>query len=64
MKYKYTGTDERVFPSLGIVVKPNEEFEAPDNFHAADVTAVSGSKTFVKPVTSATSAASDTKVGE
>ena len=37
MKYKYIGTDERVFPSLGIVVKPGEEFEAPENFSVADV---------------------------
>jgi hypothetical protein len=37
MKYTYNGTDERVFPSLGLVVKPGEEFEAPDNFVAADV---------------------------
>ena len=37
MKYKYNGTDERVFPSLGFVVKPGEEFEAPENFVAADV---------------------------
>jgi hypothetical protein len=37
MKYKYKGTDERVFPSLGLVVKPGDEFEAPENFSAADV---------------------------
>jgi hypothetical protein len=37
MKYKYNGTDERVFPTLGVVVKPGEEFEAPENFVAADV---------------------------
>ena len=38
MKYKYNGTDERVFPSLGVVVKPGDEFDAPDNFNAPDVT--------------------------
>lgn len=64
MKYKYVGTDERVIPSLGIIVKPNEEFDAPDDFAAADVTAASGSKSFTKPVTSAPSDKSDTKVGE
>jgi hypothetical protein len=26
-----------VFPTLGVVVKPGEEFEAPENFVAADV---------------------------
>ena len=37
MKYRYIGTDARVFPSLGLVVKPGDEFEAPDNFSVADV---------------------------
>jgi hypothetical protein len=37
MKYKYTGTVERVFPSLGITLNPGEEFEAPNNFSAANV---------------------------
>ena len=36
-KFRYTGTDERVFPTLGIVVKAGEEFDAPENFKAADV---------------------------
>jgi hypothetical protein len=40
-RYKYTGTDERVFPSLGIVVQPNDEFDAPDDFNAYSVTTVS-----------------------
>jgi hypothetical protein len=40
-KYKYTGTDERVFPSLGIVVAPNAEFDAPDDFNAHEVISVS-----------------------
>ena len=67
MKYKYNGTDERVFPSLGITVKPNDEFDAPDNFSAAGVTPV-GAKTFTKPTETkpepTKSAASDTTVGE
>ena len=61
MKYKYTGTDERVFPTLGITVKPGDEFDAPANFSALDVT--SGAPT--KPVeTPKPSAPSDLKVGE
>jgi hypothetical protein len=61
MKYKYTGTDERVFPTLGITVQPGDEFEAPANFSATDVTA--GAPT--KPVeTPKPSAPSDLKVGE
>ena len=29
MKYTYIGTDERVIPSLGLTVKPGDEFDAP-----------------------------------
>lgn len=60
MKYKYTGTDERVIPSLGIVVKPNEEFEAPENFVAAEITPV-GAKPNNQVKVSETS---DLKAGE
>jgi hypothetical protein len=59
MKYKYTGTDSRVFPTLGIVVKPGDEFEAPDKFEVPNVVPSGASKT-----TTATSAASDPTVGE
>jgi len=51
MKYKYNGTDERVFPSLGVVVKPGEEFDAPDNFSAPNVVAVGAAKPVIKPAT-------------
>jgi len=40
MKFTYNGTDERVFPSLSIVVKPGDSFEAADDFSAANVSAV------------------------
>jgi len=53
MKYKYNGTDERVFPTLGIVVKPGEEFDAPENFVAADVVTSTGTAT-IKPTTKPT----------
>ncbi len=59
MKYKYNGTDERVFPSLGVVVKPGEEFEAPENFSAPDVTPAGMSKPTPKPTTSETKMESD-----
>jgi hypothetical protein len=39
MKFTYNGTDERVFPSLAIVVQPGDSFEAPDDFSAANVSA-------------------------
>lgn len=57
MKYKYNGTDERVFPSLGLVVKPGDEFEAPENFSVADVVPA-GAKSAVK------TPSPETKVGE
>jgi hypothetical protein len=59
MKYKYTGTDSRVFPTLGIIVKPGEEFEAPDNLNVPNVVPAGAIKS-----TPATSAASDSTLGE
>jgi hypothetical protein len=44
MKQKYNGTDERVFPTLGITVKPGEEFDAPDGFTHPDCTSTGASK--------------------
>jgi hypothetical protein len=40
MKFTYKGTDERVFPSLSIVVNPGDSFDAPDDFSAANISAV------------------------
>lgn len=48
MKLKYIGTDERVFPTLGITVKPGDEFDAPEDFSHPDFTA--GSKMFSSKV--------------
>lgn len=59
MKYKYIGTDSRVFPTLGITVKPGEEFEAPEKFDVPNVVPAGANKS-----TSATSAASDLTSGE
>lgn len=61
MKLKYNGTDERVFPSLGITLKPGDEFDAPEGFAHPDCTAPG----FAKPTATPTpapikSAASDT----
>lgn len=36
--FTYSGSDERVFPTISVVVKPGEKFEAPDDFSAVDVT--------------------------
>ena len=69
MKYKYNGTDERVFPSIGKTVKPGDEFDAPEGFKAADVIATSAPKPLVTEPTEPTktttmSAASDHKLGD
>ena len=62
-RYKYTGTDERVFPTLGLVVKPNDEFDAPDDFVAYAVVSASAKiSAKATPVTD-TSAAPDTTQG-
>ena len=40
MKFQYNGSDERVFPTLSLVVKAGDTFEAPDDFSAADVSPI------------------------
>jgi hypothetical protein len=65
MKYKYNGTDERVFPSIGITVKPGDEFDAPEGFVVADVTPAGSKPSIPQPTpTTTVSAASDKKLGE
>lgn len=67
MKYKYNGTDERVFPSIGVTVKPGDEFDAPEGFVAVDVTSASAKPSVTKPTEptepTTVSAASDKKLG-
>jgi len=36
-KYTYIGEDTRIFPTLGITVSNGDEFEAPDDFSAHNV---------------------------
>lgn len=62
MKYRYTGTDSRVFPTLGIIVNPGDEFDAPDNLDVPNVVQAGAHKAV--PVPPATSAASDKTLGE
>ena len=75
MKYKYIGEAERVFPHLGLTVKPGDEFDAPAGFAAIDVVeADAKSHSPFKPKaqvdevktteTTEPSAASDTTLGE
>lgn len=37
-KFVYNGVDERVFPAISLILNPGDEFDAPDDFVAADVT--------------------------
>jgi hypothetical protein len=60
-KYKYNGSDERVFPTLGITVQPDSEFEAPEGFIAEGVALASTGFNKPKPTMSAPS---DKTVGE
>lgn len=69
MKYKYNGTDERVFPSIGVTVKPGDEFDAPEGFVAVDVVSTGAKPSVTEPTkptqpTTTVSAASDKKLGE
>lgn len=75
MRYKYNGTDERVFPGVKVTVKPGDEFDAPEGFVAVDVVPAAA-KTFtakptepketkeIKEEKPTMSAASDKKLGE
>lgn len=62
VKYRYTGSDERVFPTLGLTLQPNQEFEAPEGFKSTDVSPVAGDTATFKKITK--SALSDTTEGE
>jgi hypothetical protein len=62
-RYKYTGTDERVFPSLGLIVEPNDEFDAPDDFVAYAVESASAKISSKPTAPTTTSAAPDTTQG-
>lgn len=59
--YKYTGSSERVFPTLGITVKSGDTFQGPDNFIAKNVELTSSAP---KPKAPETSAPSDKNAGE
>lgn len=62
MKLTYKGTEERVFPALGIV-KPGDVVDAPEGFSHPDF--IQGGAAKPTTVTTTTpSAASDKKLGE
>ena len=63
MKLKYNGTDERVFPAIGVTVKPGDEFDAPEGFSHPDC-APAGSAPKAPTPTIKPSAPTDQKTGE
>ena len=63
MKLTYKGTEERVFPALGIV-KPGDVVDAPEGFSHPDFVAGGAAKPTIPTTTNKPSAAPDTKVGE
>lgn len=64
MRYTYNGSDERVFPTLGITVKKGEQFDAPEGFSHPDCSS-GDARPFTKLSSTPTpSAASDKTLGE
>ncbi len=66
MRLKYNGTDERVFPAIGITVKPGDEFDAPDGFSHPDCAPAGSAPKHTAPQaqTIKPSAPTDQKAGE
>ena len=48
-KFTYTGEDVRTSPTLGITVTKGDEFEAPDDFSAHNVSATKTTKATPAP---------------
>ncbi len=63
MKLTYNGTEEKVFPTLGVTLKPGDVLDAPEGFSHPDFTTGGAAKPAPQP-TSTPSAASDKKAGE
>lgn len=64
MKLTYKGTEERVFPALGLV-KPGDVVDAPDGFSHPDFTSGGAAKPAPTPTPNIKpSVASDQKAGE
>ena len=64
MKLKYNGTDERVFPAIGITVKPGDEFDAPEGFAHPDCAPAGSAPKVVPTAPIKQSASTDQKAGE
>lgn len=64
-QFQYNGEEERVLPTLSLIVNKGDTFEAPDNFSVDGVSSANSNKKATAPaVAPATSVASDTTVGE
>lgn len=64
MKLKYNGTDERVFPAIGITVKPGDEFDAPEGFSHPDCVPAGSAPRVIPTAPIKSSAPTDQKSGE
>jgi len=64
MRLKYNGTDERVFPAIGITVKPGDEFDAPEGFAHPDCAPAGSAPKVVPTAPIKPSASTDQKAGE
>ena len=64
MKLRYNGTDERVFPAIGITVKPGDEFDAPEGFAHPDCAPAGSAPRAVPTAPIKQSVPTDEKAGE
>jgi hypothetical protein len=48
-KYTYIGEDTRTFPTLGITVTKGDEFDAPDDFSAHNISSTKTTKATPAP---------------
>lgn len=64
MKLTYNGTDERVFPAIGVTVKPGDDFDAPEGFTHPDCVPAGSASKVVPTATIKPSVPTDQKAGE
>ena len=62
--YQYNGDEVRVFPTLGVTLKPGDTFDSTENIISVDVALASGLKKTATAPTPEPSAAPDTTQGE
>jgi len=63
-RFQYNGDEERVFPTIAVTVKSGDQFDAPDDFVAEDVTPVASIKKVAQPDTPAPVTATTQTAGD